>query len=76
MIPIKSPSKLTLIAGLRYDFFERGESRGRFSAFIPPGLGDGAPATEENLRCPQAKFWASYRACVGPPVRLIPGRQT
>jgi len=54
----KVTSKLTLIAGLRYDFFERWVNRGAVSRLsIPPGLGDGAPVPgRKNLRCPQANL--------------------
>jgi len=75
----KVTSKLTLIAGMRYDFFGTvGESRGRFSAFDPnlglvmashlPG-GKIYDAPKRNFGPRIALSWA-------PPVQLIPGRQT
>ena len=75
----KVTSRLTLIAGLRYDYFGTvGESRNRFSAFdpqmglvmanqLPGGQIYGAP--KKNFGPRIAFSWA-------PPVELIRGRQT
>lgn len=75
----KVTSRLTLIAGLRYDYFGTvGESRNRFSAFdpqqglvmanqLPGGQIYGSP--KKNFGPRIAFSWA-------PPVELIPGRQT
>jgi hypothetical protein len=75
----KATSRLTLIAGLRYDYFGTvGESRGRFSAFDPnlglvvasqlPG-GQIYDAPKRNFAPRIALSWA-------PPFELIRGRQT
>jgi hypothetical protein len=75
----KITPKLTLIAGLRYDYLSTvNESRGRFSGFDPaqglvpvsqlPG-GHIYDASKRNLGPRLAVSWV-------PPVSLIPGRQT
>ncbi|MGH9498029.1 MAG: TonB-dependent receptor domain-containing protein [Terriglobales bacterium] len=75
----KVTSRLTLIAGLRYDYFGTvGESRNRFSAFDPqlglvmanqlPG-GQIYEAPKKNFGPRIAFSWA-------PPIQLIHGRQT
>ena len=75
----KATSRLTLIAGLRYDYFGTvGESRGRFSAFdsnlglVPASQLPGGSiyvAPKRNFAPRVALAWA-------PPLELIPGRQT
>ena len=75
----KVTSKLTLIAGLRYDFFGTvGESRGRFSAFDPRlGLVTARQLPGGKIYdAPKRNFGPRIALAWVPPVRLIPGRQT
>jgi hypothetical protein len=75
----KITPRLTLVAGLRYDFFTTvNESRGRFSAFDPKlGL---VPASQ----LPGGKLYDTPKGDLGPrvslawtpPITIIPGRQT
>jgi len=75
----KITSHLTLIAGLRYDFFTTvNESRHRFSAF-DPNLG-----LVEASQLPGGKIYDAPKGDLGPrvsfaytpPITVIPGRQT
>jgi hypothetical protein len=74
----KITSKLTLIAGLRYDFFETvEESRGRFSAFDPTlGL---VPASQlpggQLYDAPKKNFGPRIALSWAPGVTLVPGQQ-
>jgi len=75
----KVTSKLTLIGGLRYDFFGTvGESRGRFSAFDPRlGLVMASQLPGGKLyNAPKRNFGPRIALAWVPPVQLIPGRQT
>jgi hypothetical protein len=75
----KVTSKLTLIAGMRYDFFGTvGESRGRFSAF-DPNLGlvkAGQLPGGKIYHAPKRNFGPRIALSWAPRVQLIPGRQT
>jgi hypothetical protein len=75
----KVTSKLTLIAGLRYDFFGTvGESRGRFSAFDPRlGLVVASQLPGGKIyNAPKRNFGPRIALAWVPPVQLIRGRQT
>jgi hypothetical protein len=75
----KVTSKLTLIGGLRYDFFGTvGESRGRFSAFDPRlGLVMASQLPGGKIYdAPKRNFGPRIALAWVPPVQLIPGRQT
>jgi len=75
----KLTSKLTLIGGLRYDFFTTvDESRGRFSAF-DPGLGmvpNSQLPGHHLYDAPKGNFAPRLGLSWVPPVELIRGRQT
>jgi hypothetical protein len=79
MDTFKLTSRLTLIAGLRYDFFTHvNESRNRFSAFDPTlGL---VPASQlpggEIYDAPKHDFGPRVSFAYNPPFTVIPGRQT
>jgi Carboxypeptidase regulatory-like domain len=75
----KITQRLTLIGGLRYDFFTTvNESRGRFSAFDP------AQGLVKASQLPGGKLYNAPKGNLGPrlsfaytpPFALIPGRQT
>jgi hypothetical protein len=75
----KVTSKLTLIGGLRYDFFGTvGESRGRFSAFDPRlGLVVASQLPGGKIYdAPKRNFGPRIALAWVPPVQLLPGRQT
>ncbi len=75
----KVTRKLTLIAGLRYDFFGTvGESRGRFSAFDPQkGLVMASQLPGGKIYdAPKRNFGPRIALSWVPPVELITGRQT
>ena len=75
----KVTRNLTLIAGLRYDFFGTvGESRGRFSAFDPQkGLVTASQLPGGKIYdAPKRNFGPRVALSWVPPVELIPGRQT
>lgn len=75
----KVTSRLTLIAGLRYDYFGTvGESRGRFSAFDPQlGLVTANQLPGGQIYdSPKWNFGPRVALSWAPPVQLIPGRQT
>jgi Carboxypeptidase regulatory-like domain/TonB dependent receptor len=74
----KVTSKLTLIAGLRYDFFGTvDESRGRFSAFDPHlGLVPASQLPGGHLYdAPKRNFGPRIAVSWAPGVTLVPGRQ-
>src|SRR5437899_10922755 len=74
----KVTSKLTLIAGMRYDFFGTvGESRGRFSAFDTNlGLVMASHLPGGKIYdAPKRNFGPRIALSCAPPVQLIPGRQ-
>jgi Carboxypeptidase regulatory-like domain len=74
----KVTSKLTVIAGLRYDFMGTvDESRGRFSAFDPTlGLVPASQLPGGHLYdAPKKNFGPRLAVSWVPPVTLIPGRQ-
>ena len=75
----KVSPRLTLIAGLRYDFFTTvNESRGHFSAF-DPNLGL-VPASQlpggHIYNAPKGNFGPRVSLSWAPQSQLIPGRQT
>jgi Carboxypeptidase regulatory-like domain/TonB dependent receptor len=75
----KATSKLTLIAGLRYDYFGTvGESRSRFSAFDPAkGLLTASQLPGGHIYdAPKANFGPRVALSWAPPFSFIPGRQT
>lgn len=75
----KLTPKLTLIAGLRYDFLTTvNESRGRFSGFDPTqGLVPVSQLSGGHLYdAPKGNFGPRVALSWVPPVSLIPGRQT
>jgi hypothetical protein len=74
----KVTSKLTLIAGLRYDFMGTvNESRGRFSAFDPNlGLVPVSQLPNGHLYdAPKKNFGPRIAVAWVPPISLIPNRQ-
>ena len=75
----KITPRLTLIGGLRYDFFTTvEESRGRFSAF-DPNLGL-VPASQlpggKLYDAPKNNWGPRISLAWAPPITIIPGRQT
>jgi hypothetical protein len=75
----KLTSRLTLIAGLRYDYFSTvNESRGRFSAFDPThGLIEASQLPGGHIyNAPKGDFGPRVGLAWTPPVELIHGRQT
>ncbi|MFZ0737378.1 MAG: TonB-dependent receptor [Candidatus Acidiferrales bacterium] len=75
----KITPRLTLNAGLRYDFFTTvNESRGRFSEFLPSeGLIDGSQLPGgEIYDAPKGDFGPRVSLAWAPPITIIPGRQT
>jgi TonB dependent receptor len=79
MDTFKLTSRLTLIAGLRYDFFTTvNESRDRFSAFDPTlGLVPAAQLPGGTIyNAPKHDFGPRVSFAYNPPFTLIPGRQT
>ncbi len=75
----KLTQRLTLIAGLRYDFFTNvNESRNRFSAFDPTlGL---VPVSQlpggQIYDAPKHDFGPRVSLAWNPPVHVLPGRET
>ncbi|MGA9143439.1 MAG: TonB-dependent receptor [Candidatus Acidiferrales bacterium] len=69
----KLTPRLTLIAGLRYDFFTTvQEDRGRFSVFDPTqGL-----VQSSHINAPKGDFGPRIAFAWTPPITVIPGRQT
>jgi Carboxypeptidase regulatory-like domain/TonB dependent receptor len=75
----KLTQRLTLIAGLRYDFFTTvNESRDRFSAFDPTlGLVPAAQLPGGTIyNAPKHDFGPRVSFAYNPPFTVIPGRQT
>jgi len=75
----KLTPRLTLIAGLRYDFFTTvNESRGRFSAFDPSlGLVEASQLPGGKLYNEPKNDWGPRVSLAwAPPITVIPGRQT
>jgi Carboxypeptidase regulatory-like domain len=75
----KINSRLTLVAGLRYDFFTTvNESRGRFSAFEPNlGLVEASQLPGGKIySAPTRNFGPRVSLAWNPPFSVIPGRQT
>ena len=70
----KLTQRLTLIAGLRYDFFTTvNESRGRFSVFDPS---QGLIQTSHLYDAPKGNFGPRVSLAWAPTTTIIPGRQT
>ncbi len=70
----KLTPRLTLVAGLRYDFFTTvNESRGRFSVFDPS---QGLIQTSHLYNAPKANFGPRASLAWAPTWSLIPGHQT
>ncbi len=70
----KITERLTLVAGLRYDFFTTvDESRGRFSVFDPS---QGLIRTSHLYNAPKGDFGPRVSLAWAPPIAVIPGRQT
>jgi hypothetical protein len=70
----KLTPRLTLVAGLRYDFFTTvNESRGRFSVFDP---NQGLIQTSHLYKAPKGNFGPRVSLAWAPTRSLIPGRQT
>lgn len=70
----KITERLTLVAGLRYDFFTTvDESRGRFSVFDPR---QGLIQTSHLYNAPKGDFGPRVSLSWAPPIAVIPGRQT
>ena len=66
--------RLTLVAGLRYDFFTTvNESRGRFSVFDP---NQGLIQTSHLYNAPKGDFGPRVSLAWAPTTAFIPGRQT
>jgi len=79
MDTFKLTPRLTLVAGLRYDFFTTvSESRGRFSAFEPSlGLVPVAQLPGGHLYdAPKGDLGPRVSLAWAPPIAVIPGRQT
>ena len=70
----KLTPRLTLIAGLRYDFFTTvKETRGRFSVFDPT---EGLVQSSHIYNAPKGDFGPRIAFAWNPPFELIHGRQT
>jgi len=70
----KITPRLTLVAGLRYDFFTTvNESRGRFSVFDP---NQGLIQTTHLYDAPKGNFGPRVSLAWAPTTAIIPGRQT
>ncbi len=70
----KLTPRLTLVAGLRYDFFTTvNESRGRFSVFDPS---QGLVQTSHLYNAPKGNFGPRVSLAWAPTRSLLPGRQT
>ena len=70
----KLTQRLTLVAGLRYDFFTTvNESRGRFSVFDP---NQGLIQTSHLYNAPKGDFGPRVSLAWAPTTGFIPGRQT
>ncbi|HYL13897.1 MAG TPA: TonB-dependent receptor [Terriglobales bacterium] len=70
----KITPRLTLVAGLRYDFFTSvNESRGRFSVF---DSNQGLIQTSHLYNAPKGDFGPRVSLAWSPSTTLIPGRQT
>jgi len=70
----KLTQQLTLVAGLRYDFFTTvNESHGRFSVFDP---NQGLIQTSHIYNAPKGDFGPRASLAWAPPFELIRGRQT
>ena len=70
----KITQRLTLVAGLRYDFFTTvDESRGRFSVFDPS---QGLIRTSHLYNAPKGDFGPRVSLAWAPPIAVLPGRQT
>jgi hypothetical protein len=70
----KLTQRLTLVAGLRYDFFTTvNESRGRFSVFDP---NQGLIQTSHLYNAPKGDFGPRVSLAWAPTTLVIPGRQT
>jgi hypothetical protein len=70
----KLTPRLTLVAGLRYDFFTTvNESRGRFSVFDP---NQGLIQTSHLYNAPKGDFGPRVSLAWAPTTGFIPGRQT
>ena len=75
----KITPRLTLVAGLRYDFFTTvDESRHRFSAFEPAlGLVEASQLPGGQIyAAPEHDFGPRVSLAWAPPITVIPGRQT
>jgi len=76
---VKLTPRLTLVAGLRYDFFTTvNESRNRFSAFDPNlGLVQVSQLPGGHLHnAPRGNFGPRVSLAWQPPFELLPGKQT
>lgn len=70
----KITQRLTLIAGLRYDYFTTvKETRGRFSVFDPT---EGLVQTNHIYDAPKGDFGPRVGFAYTPPFEILPGRQT
>jgi hypothetical protein len=70
----KITQHLTLVAGLRYDFFTTvNESRGRFSVFDPS---QGLIQTSHLYNAPKGDFGPRVSLAWAPPITVDPGHQT
>lgn len=70
----KITQRLTLVAGLRYDFFTTvNEARGRFSVFDP---NQGLIQTRHLYNAPKGDFGPRVSLAWAPSTTLTPGRQT
>ncbi|HEX5422044.1 MAG TPA: TonB-dependent receptor [Candidatus Acidoferrales bacterium] len=79
MDTFKINSRLTLNAGLRYDFFTTvNESRGRFSVFDPTaGLIEASKLSGGHIySAPKGDLGPRVSIAWAPPITVIPGRQT
>lgn len=75
----KITPRLTLVAGLRYDFFTTvNESRGRFSVFDPSrGLVEASQLPGGHIyNAPKGDFGPRVSLAWAPPITVVPGRQT
>lgn len=75
----KITSRLTLIGGVRYDFFTTvNESRHRFSVFDPTqGLIEASQLPGGHIyKAPRGNFGPRIALAWTPPIEVIPGRQT
>ena len=76
---LKLTSRLTLVAGLRYDFFTTvNESRHRFSAFDPTlGLVEASQLPGGHIyNAPKGNFGPRFSLAWQPPLELLSGKQT